>query len=47
VTIACPVEKLKRYDPDARAWALERMEYEAYIGTSSDGADCLRGSFSI
>jgi beta-glucosidase len=47
VTIRCPAEKLRLYDPDAGTWALERMEYEAYIGTSSADEDALRGSFTL
>jgi beta-glucosidase len=47
VAIACPIEKLKRYDPDAGRWVLDRMEHEAWIGTSSADEDCLRGSLSL
>ncbi len=47
VLIRCPLEKLARYDGAAKAWVLEPMEYEAWIGTSSAERDLLRGSFEL
>jgi beta-glucosidase len=43
VTITCPVEKLKWYNPQTAAWELEHMEYEVYMGTSSGERDLIRG----
>jgi beta-glucosidase len=47
VSIACPIEKLKWYNPKTKVWELERMEYEAYLGRSSADEDSLRGSFFV
>jgi len=47
VTLSCPFDKLKWYNPDAGVWELEKMEYQAYIGFSSDEEDLVRESFSI
>ncbi len=47
VEIACPVEKLKWYNPKTAAFELEKMTYEAYIGTSSAPWDLLAGSFTL
>ncbi len=47
VEIACPLEKLARYDGASKSWELERMEYEAWIGTSSADGDLFRGAFTL
>lgn len=47
VTIFCPLDKLKYYDPADQSFKLEHMEYEVYIGTSSQAEDLLRGSIMI
>jgi len=47
VVITCPIEKLRWYNPEAGRWELEKMEYQAYIGTSSRAADLLKGGFSL
>ena len=47
VVITCPVEKLAYYNPYTRAMEVEKMEYQAYIGTSAADADLLKGSFTI
>jgi beta-glucosidase len=47
VAIECPVEKLKYYNPKTAAFELERMEYEAYIGSSEAESDLLKGSFRL
>jgi|LFRM01.2.fsa_nt_gb beta-glucosidase len=47
VEIACPVEKLMWYNPKTAAFELEKMTYEAYIGTSSAPGDLLAGSFTL
>lgn len=47
VTIDCPIEKLKYYNPRTAAFELEHMEYEAYIGSSSGDEDLLKGGFKL
>ncbi len=47
VRISCPVEKIKWYNPDISGWELEHMEYEIYIGTSSDQKDLLEGTIKL
>ncbi len=47
VLISCPIERLRWYNPETSSWELERMEYQAYIGFSSDEKDLLRGAFSL
>jgi len=47
VTISCPVEKIKWYNPQTNDWELEHMDYEVYIGTSCDNNDLLIGSISL
>lgn len=47
VTISCPKEKLMWYNPKTSAWELEHMEYEIYIGFSSDNNDLLMGNITL
>ncbi|MCG8501807.1 MAG: glycoside hydrolase family 3 C-terminal domain-containing protein, partial [Firmicutes bacterium] len=47
VTITCPIDKLKWYNPKTESWELEHMEYEIYIGTSSDDNNLLKGRFIL
>lgn len=47
VILKCPFDKLKWYNPDTGAWELEHMEYQAYIGSSSDEEDLIKESFII
>jgi beta-glucosidase len=47
VTLRCPVEKLRWYNPAANAWELESMEYEVFIGTSSADADLMAGNIRL
>jgi beta-glucosidase len=47
VTLSCSFDRLRWYDPEARDWELEKMEYAVYVGSSSDEADCLVSSFTI
>ncbi|NLO48972.1 MAG: glycosyl hydrolase [Clostridiales bacterium] len=47
VKIECPTEKLKWYNPKTAAFELEHMIYEAYIGTSSDPKDLIKGCFTL
>lgn len=36
VDIECDFDRLRWYNPETKNWELEKMHYEAYIGTSSD-----------
>ena len=47
VTLLCPFDKLKWYNPDGGEWELELMEYQAYIGSSSHEKDLIMESFVI
>jgi beta-glucosidase len=47
VAIACPVSRLRWYNPKTSCWELERMVYQAYIGPSSDPAELLEGAFEL
>jgi len=47
VTISCPLDKCRWYNPETDQWELEKMEYEAYIGTSSSNRDLIMGTFSV
>lgn len=43
VLISCPWEHMEYYDERQARFVLEHMEYEVYIGTSSDDCDLLKG----
>ena len=45
--ILCPFDKLKYYNPQTKSWVLEPMEYQAYVGSSSDEVDLIETSFVI
>jgi beta-glucosidase len=45
VEIACPLDKLAWWNETK--WELEKMTYEAYIGSSSADKDLLKGSFTV
>lgn len=47
VTISCPKEKLMWYNPETSKWELEHMEYEMYIGFSSDNKDLASGTITL
>ncbi|KWX86938.1 glycoside hydrolase [Paenibacillus riograndensis] len=47
VEIACPVEKIKWFNPAANRWELEEMAYEVYIGTSSAEKHLIKGSINL
>ncbi|MFW6270695.1 MAG: beta-glucosidase family protein [Bacillota bacterium] len=47
VEVTCPLEKIRWYNPEKEEWELESMEYEIYIGTSSDNKDLIKGTFVI
>lgn len=47
IEISCPVEELKWYNPDTEQFELEHMEYQVYIGTSSNEDDLLQGMLKL
>lgn len=47
VTISCPLEELKWYNPAHGQFEIEDMTHQVYIGTSSDNEDLLKGSVDI
>jgi len=47
VSISCPFDKVKWYNPDSEKWELEQMEYQAYIGSSSDETDLIKLNFLV
>jgi beta-glucosidase len=47
ITIKCPFDKIKYYDPEANSWILEKIEYQIYVGSSSDEDDLIKSSFRI
>jgi beta-glucosidase len=47
VIISCPFDKLRYYDPVAETWQLEKMEYQIYMGSSSDEDDLMETSFIV
>jgi beta-glucosidase len=47
VVLSCPFEKMRWYNPGTGQWELEKMEYQAYIGSSSDDRDLIKTAFVI
>lgn len=47
VTITCPIEKLCYFNEKSNQMELEHMEYEVYIGTSSNNDDLLMGKVHL
>jgi len=47
ITIKCPLEKIKYYNPETNSWILEKMEYQIYMGSSSDEKDLIKDSFIL
>lgn len=47
VFITCPVEELTWYNPETKTMEIEHMDYEIYIGSSSDEKDLLVGTITI
>ncbi|MFA7674059.1 MAG: glycoside hydrolase family 3 C-terminal domain-containing protein [Clostridia bacterium] len=47
VGIICDFDRLKHYDPEKGTWQLDKMEYEAYLGTSSDIKDLSMMKFNV
>jgi beta-glucosidase len=47
VSIACPFDKIRYYDPGTNSWILEKMEYQVYMGSSSDEKDLIKSTLRI
>jgi len=47
VTIEINTEDLAWYDPSLKKWKIEAMEYELYMGASSQEKDLLKTTFTI
>jgi beta-glucosidase len=47
VSIPCPIDKLRWYDPKTGKWKLDKMKYQVYIGTSSDESHLLFSTFEL
>jgi beta-glucosidase len=47
VRFAVPASDLAWYDPERKAWQVERMTYDVLIGPSSQKASLLRSSFRV
>ncbi|MBN2665120.1 MAG: glycoside hydrolase family 3 C-terminal domain-containing protein [Bacteroidales bacterium] len=47
VSISCPFERLRYYDPETGSWVLEKIEYQLYMGPGSEEGDLLKSTFSI
>jgi beta-glucosidase len=47
VTLEVPASNLAYYDPAARAWKVEEIEYTALVGPSSNPAELLSASFRL
>lgn len=47
ISLTCPFERIRYYDPETNSWILEKMEYQIYMGSSSDEDDLLKSTFVI
>jgi beta-glucosidase len=47
VSFRLAARDLARYDPEARAWRVDAMPYQLYVGGSSRNADLLQAGFSV
>ncbi len=47
VPVTCELNDLRWYNPDQKEWQLESMEYQVYIGSSSDERDLIKGSLFV
>jgi beta-glucosidase len=47
ITIECPLDRIRYYDPETETWEMEKMEYQLYMGSSSDESDLIESSFTI
>jgi beta-glucosidase len=47
VTLSVRVRDLARYDPDAKAWIVDRLPYEILVGPSSRASDLLTSTVEV
>ncbi|RCX21617.1 beta-glucosidase [Fontibacillus phaseoli] len=47
VEIACPIEKIKWFNPVSNDWELEEIAYDVFIGNSSAEKDLIMGIISL
>ncbi|HPY67593.1 MAG TPA: glycoside hydrolase family 3 C-terminal domain-containing protein, partial [Bacteroidales bacterium] len=47
IAITCPYDKIRYYDTETGTWQLEKMEYQVYMGSSSDEKDLIKSSFQV
>jgi len=47
IAITCPYDKIRYYDTETGTWQLEKMEYQVYMGSSSDERDLIKSSFQV
>ena len=47
VNFEVKIEDLAWYDPEVKKWKVEEMEYELYIGASSEEAKLLKDTFTV
>lgn len=47
VTITCPVQELRWYNPDTEKFELEHMSYEIYIGANSGEDNLIMGKVTL
>lgn len=47
VRIDCPIERLSWYNPSTESMEIENMEYEIYVGTSSEDKDLISGKITL
>jgi beta-glucosidase len=47
VEISCPISELSWYNEEKNQMDIEHMEYEIYVGTSSDNKDLLSGKITL
>jgi beta-glucosidase len=47
ITIECPLDRIRYWDPETETWEMEKMEYQLYMGSSSNEADLIKSSFTI
>ncbi len=47
VALAVAAKDMAWYNPDAKAWQIEKMTYQVYVGSSSAKTDLLTGNFTI
>lgn len=47
IEVKCPISELGWYNEETNKMEIEHMEYEIYLGTSSDNKDLIKGKFEI